>query len=211
MPLQNRVTPFGAVHRHAGAGHAAGQSGLVARPGKADQARVAAHAVDLLRARIQGAASRGYESWPLYRVVLPRRSHESGGGPSSVRRMQATRYNEFRDAWAAGNPDVLTSERLSAVQIDLVLHAERLLGKRLKRTFGLNLVTCPTASSPRWQGMPDQAFLIQGDSLLAWSAGGYRRRDDDERESSHRCSRRHPLWRRSGQVLPEIHPSAHLV
>jgi hypothetical protein len=85
-----------------------------------------------------------------------------------------SRYNEYRDAWAAGNRHALSSELPSAIQIDDVLHSDRLEPAGLKRTFTAELNQLSDGVIVTMEGSPNRAFLIRGDSLLAWSPGGYR-------------------------------------
>ena len=68
------------------------------------------------------------------------------------------------------------SELASAIQIDDVLHADRLDPAGSKRTFTAELNQLPDGVIVTMEGSADQAFLIRGDSLLAWSPGGYRER-----------------------------------
>jgi hypothetical protein len=86
-----------------------------------------------------------------------------------------SRYNEFRAAWAAGNPDALDGRgEPSAVQIDDVLHADRLEPTGSKHTFTTQLNKLPDGVIVTMDETPEQAYLIRGDLLLAWSPGGYR-------------------------------------
>ncbi len=87
-----------------------------------------------------------------------------------------TRYNQFRAAWSAGNPRALESERVSAELIDHVLHADRIDADGSKRTFRAELDSLPDGVFVSLADALDQPFLIQGQSLLAWSPGGYRER-----------------------------------
>jgi hypothetical protein len=77
-----------------------------------------------------------------------------------------TDYQRFRRAWSA----VRGLEPASAEAIDRVLHEERLIGRREKRTY-----------VARWDELPDgamvelgeEAYLVRGDLLLPWSLAGY--------------------------------------
>ena len=176
MPLQNRVTPFGAIIATPERGTLFGNRGIL-HDGEQ---------------RIRRAW--GLKRWLLcvlefkgrYRhVMTPGRYTELffldeatglAAGHRPCAECQRARYNEYREAWASGNPNALTSERLSAEQIDDVLHRERLGPARSKRTWTAHLDEVPDGVFVTRAGANDQALLVQGKSLLAWSPGGYRER-----------------------------------
>ena len=58
----------------------------------------------------------------------------------------------------------------SAEAIDRVLHEERLLGRREKRTYGARRDGLPDGTMIL---LGDEAHLIRGDALLPWSLAGY--------------------------------------
>ncbi len=65
---------------------------------------------------------------------------------------------------------------MSAELIDHVLHADRIDADGSKRTFRAELDSLPDGVFVSLADALDQPFLIQGQSLLAWSPGGYRER-----------------------------------
>jgi hypothetical protein len=176
MPLQNRVTPFGALIATPERGTLLGNRGLLHDP----------------QQRIR-------RDWRLMRwiycvlefkerhrqVMAPGRYTELffldeatslAAGHRPCAECKRARYNEFRQAWATGNPWALTAERLSAVRIDDVLHADRLEDHGSKNTYQSPLSDLPDGAFVTLEAARDQAFLIHGDSLLAWSPSGYRER-----------------------------------
>jgi hypothetical protein len=54
--------------------------------------------------------------------------------------------------------------------IDRQLHRERLAGPRIKRTYRANLGDLPDGA---YVVIDDRAWLVWGDTLLAWSPHGY--------------------------------------
>ena len=84
---------------------------------------------------------------------------------------QRTRYELFREHWAAANRDLSTAARPSADDMDRVLHAERLGSGGAKRTYRDRLSRLPTgvmvADDER------RAFLVHERGLLRWTFAGY--------------------------------------
>ena len=93
------------------------------------------------------------------------------------------RFVAFCNAWGQAHPDGGTSARPTAQEIDDRLHAERVAPDRSRRSFVAALDGLPDGvfvAVPAWGG---RAYLVRGNSLLAWSPGGYgerRRRPKDE-------------------------------
>jgi hypothetical protein len=83
---------------------------------------------------------------------------------------QRPRYDEFRRAWAAANPQLGLGARPSADQIDAVLHAERLDAQRQRRTYPGRLDTLPDGAFVLVEG---QACLVRGGRLWPWQPEGY--------------------------------------
>jgi hypothetical protein len=78
-------------------------------------------------------------------------------------------FNRFRDAWAQTHPNA----SLRVDDIDCVLHAERVGPDRTKRLHDATLGDLPDGSMIA-EG--EQAWLVRGRELLAWSAFGYQDR-----------------------------------
>jgi hypothetical protein len=93
------------------------------------------------------------------------------------------RFLDFCTAWGRAYPEGRRSARPTAQEIDDRLHAERISPDRSKRTFEAALDGLPDGvfvTVPAWG---DEAYLVRGDELLAWSDGGYverRRRPQGE-------------------------------
>jgi hypothetical protein len=86
------------------------------------------------------------------------------------------RYLAFRDAWAAGNPELLGPEPIRADDIDDRLHAERAAPDRSKRTERGCLDDLPDGVFINLDGSEQEPHLIWDHELLTWSPGGYRQR-----------------------------------
>jgi hypothetical protein len=86
------------------------------------------------------------------------------------------RFTAFVAAWAVANPGAARSKRPTADEIDCRLHAERIGRDRSKRTFPASLDNLPDGVFVRHAAWGEDAYLVRGDGLLAWSAGRYTRR-----------------------------------
>lgn len=84
---------------------------------------------------------------------------------------QRTRYNLFREHWTAANPDLATTARPAADDIDRVLHAERLGLGGTKRTYRDQLSRLP--AGVMIADDEHRAFLVHERGVLRWTPGGY--------------------------------------
>jgi hypothetical protein len=165
MPLQNRVTPFGDIVALAGRGLVMGNRGVLH-----DDARRIVRPWQVRRWLACRLEFRG-----RHRTVMqPRRYTElffldeatafaAGHRPCAECRHDA--YRAFCELWSAchGAP-------VSADLIDRRLHEERLAAKRAKRTYQEKPSNLPDGSYIAADG---RAWLVLGDSILAWSERGY--------------------------------------
>ncbi len=176
MPLQNRVTPFGGLIATPERGTLLGNRGLLHDPEKRIKREWLLvrwiYCVLEFKGRHRTVMSPGRYT----ELFFMDEATSLAAGHRACAECKRARYNEFREAWALANPHTFASERPSAVEIDSVLHRERLDGKRTKRTFLARLGELPDGVFVTLEHATEQPLLIQGDSLLAWSAGGYRAR-----------------------------------
>ena len=84
---------------------------------------------------------------------------------------QRTRYDLFRERWAAANPDLAATARPSADDMDRVLHAERLGAGGTKRTYRDRLSRLPVGVMIADD--EHRVFLVHKGGLLRWTPGGY--------------------------------------
>jgi hypothetical protein len=176
MPRQNRVTPYGTIIATPERGTLMGNRGLLhdghERIRRDWRLKRWIHCVLEFKGRHRQVMTPGRYTELFF---LDEATALSAGHRPCAECLRS-RYNEFRAAWAAGNPHALTSERPSAELIDHVLHADRMEATGSKRTISAQLDQLPDGVIVSVDGHPDQAFLVQGRSLLAWSPGGYRHR-----------------------------------
>lgn len=181
MPYQNRVTPFGTLIADAARGLFTGNRGRI-------------HRAD-------GTIRRVYEvrRWIMCRLDYPRPSHAvmtpdrythlffldeatalaAGHRPCAM--CIHARYRQFVAVWrdATGH----TAETIDAETIDRALHHERLTTDRHKRMHAAMIDDLPDGTICLLDD-PHRPLLIIGESLLAWTPGGYTARVDRPRSRS---------------------------
>jgi len=211
MPKQNRVTPFGEIVAYPELGTMMGNrgilhdaSGTIRRPYQVRR---------WLICRLEFRSRHRTIMAPNHYTELFFLDEATGlaAGHRPCAECQRRRYNEFRAACAVGNLHDRSTRPLTAGEIDERLHANRLDATRCKRTFTACLDDLPDGFFVTYSARKDQALLIQGDSLLVWSPGGYRERQ--HRTKGEAISVLTPEFTvaaiRSG-FIPQIHPSAAL-
>lgn len=167
MPLQNRVTPFGAIVASPGRGLMMGNRGVL-------------H--DDARRVVRGWQTRRWIACVLdfkgtrRTVMTPRRYTElffldeaaalsAGHRPCAECRREE--YRQFQSLWRARH-----GGNAGADEMDLRLHAERLAGKE-KRTYNADLAALPDGAFVALDGAP---WLVLDRHLYAWSDSEYAQR-----------------------------------
>jgi hypothetical protein len=176
MPRRNRVTPFGEIVAVPERGTMMGNRGI-----------------------LHDAEGRILRPWAVKRwlicvlefkgryrkVMTPNRYTELffldeatslAAGHRPCAECRRARFLAYREAWAAGNHQILGPEPIKVDVIDDRLHAERVGPKRSKRTSQANLDDLPDGVFITLDGRDDAACLVWGDEVLVWSPGGYRER-----------------------------------
>ena len=78
-------------------------------------------------------------------------------------------YQAFKRAWA----DAFGGDVPGVAEIDARLHADRLVGPGVRRTYSAPPSELPDGAMVEIDGSP---WLVLGGDLLAWTPGGYRQR-----------------------------------
>ena len=139
MPRQNRVTPFGEIIATPERGTFMGNRGILHDEGGSIRRswHVRRWLICLLefrgRHRTVMAPNRYTELFFLDEAT------GLAAGHRPCFECQRRRYNEFRAAWAVGNLHDQSTRPLTAGEIDMRLHADRLDATRSKRVFQANL------------------------------------------------------------------------
>jgi hypothetical protein len=209
MPKQNRVTPFGDLIATPGRGTFMGNRGVL-HDGEGRIRR----AWSLKRWIVCALEFRGRKR----SVMTPGRYTELffldeatalAAGHRPCAECRHARFLAFCNAWGTASPGDGGSSRPTATVIDDRLHAERIASNRSKRSFLGSLDELPDGVFVTVAAWGEQAYLVWGDRLLAWSPGGYgeRRRRPKGEEAKVLTPQSTVGTIRAGYV-PEIHPSA---
>jgi hypothetical protein len=209
VPRQNRVTPFGDVIATPERGTFMGNRGVL----HDDEGHIK-RAWQVKRWLVCVLEFRGRKR----SVMTPNRYTELffldeatalAAGHRPCAECRHARFSAFCNAWRTANPEEGWSSRPTADEIDIRLHTERLASDRSKRSFIGSLDELPDGVFVTIAAWGEQAYLVRGNRLLAWSPGGYgepRRRPRGKEvrvltpESTVRAIR--------AGYIPEIHPSA---
>jgi hypothetical protein len=165
MPRQNRVTPYGELVAVPDRGMFWGNRGvLVDRQGQlARYSRGRAWIICVLEYK-----GRRRQQWSPGRLTELFFLDEATGLAAGHRPCGECRYRDyqkFKRAWADG------ADILPGVQaIDARLHADRLAGPGVRRTYQAPLPGLPDGTMIELGGAP---WLVYGGKLLAWTPAGY--------------------------------------
>jgi hypothetical protein len=209
MPRQNRVTPFGEILATSERGTFMGNRGVL--HDAEGQIRRAWQCKRWIACALE---FRGRKR----QVMTPGRYTELffldeatalAAGHRPCAECRHARFIAFCNAWRTAHPAKDTSSRPTADEIDRQLHVERLASDRSKRSFLAGLDELPNGVFVTVAAGGEQAYLVWGDRLLAWTRGGYgeRRRRPTGEEMRVLTPQATVKAIRAGYV-PEIHPSA---
>jgi hypothetical protein len=114
----------------------------------------------------------------------------------------------FCNAWRTAMSDGASS-RPTASMIDDRLHVERIASDRSKRSFMRNLDELPDGVFVTIGGWGEQAYLVWGDHLLAWSPRAYgERRRRSQGEVVKVLTPKSTVGTIRAAYVPDIHSSA---
>jgi hypothetical protein len=212
VPRQNRVTPFGDIVATPERGTFLGNRGVLhdadGRIRRAWQVKRWLVCVLELRGRQR-------------RVMTPGRYTELffldeatalAAGHRPCAECRHARFLAFCHAWGLAHPAHATSARPTAAQIDDRLHAERVASDRSKRCFIAAVDDLPDGVIVAVAAWGEGAYLVWGDSLLAWSPGGYgERRRRPKSETVRVLTPKSIVGTIQAGYVPELHPSAGIV
>jgi hypothetical protein len=202
MPLQNRVTPFGEIVAVPERGLLMGNRGILHD----------AHQRLIRDSQVRRWIACRLEFRGRHRTVMRPGSYTElffldeaaafAAGHRPCAECRHADYRRFQAAWTTAFPD--RSARADAM--DAQLHAERRAGPWQKNVAPALIQNLPDGAYIAHEG---RAWLVWGDRLLAWSAGGYV--DQHPRPSTGGVTLLTPVSivaaLRAG-YQPAIHPSA---
>jgi hypothetical protein len=173
MPRQNRVTPFGEIIATPERGTFMGnrgilhdEQGIVRRPWKLKRWLVCV--LELRgRKRTVMAPNRYTELFFLDEATALAAGHR----PCAECRHE--RFLAYCGAWKAAHSVAAERPRPSADEIDDQLHRERINRDRSKLLYEAKLKDLPDGVFVQNLDWSDDAYLILGQKLMKWTAGGY--------------------------------------
>lgn len=169
MPLQNRVTPLGAIERDSAKGTFMGNRGVLHDSNKElkRQFKTKAWITCLLefKGRQRELMSPGFYTELFFLDEVT--AFAAGHRPCAECRR--ARFNEFRDAWSAAN-NWSGDSKVRAPEMDKVLHQERIENER-KVTWKGKLADLPHGAMFQ---VGSESYAVFQDRVLAWSFEGYR-------------------------------------
>ncbi len=209
MPRQNRVTPFGEIIAIPERGTFLGNRGLLH-----DSAGHIKRSWQVKRWIVCVLEFRGRK-----RTVMTPGSYTElffldeatalAAGHRPCAECRHARFLAFCNAWKMAPPGVGGSQRPTAAQIDNRLHAERIAPDRSKRSFPAALAGLPDGVFVTVAAWGEQAYLVWGDHLLAWSPGGYRERRPRPKGKGVRVlTPKSTVAAIRAGYMPEVHTSA---
>ena len=187
MPRQNRVTPCGDLIATPERGTFMGNRGVL----HDDDGRIR-RAWKVKRWLVCVLEFRGRKR----SVMMPRRYTELffldeatalAAGHRPCAECRHARFIAFCKAWKRADSGSGGSLRPTAAEIDSQLHAQRIASDHSKRSFMESLDELPDGVFVTVAPWGEQAYLVWGDHLLAWSSGGYGKGGGDRRVKWSRC------------------------
>src|SRR5436309_7711693 len=203
MPLQNRVTPTGDIIATPHRGMFTGNRGIIHDPATKTllKKRWSSPAWITCVCEFRGWRRdvMGGRSWTELFFLDEATAFAAGHRPCFFCRRQDA--NRFRAAWEQGNG----TANVRAGEMDAVLHAERLSGRKKR----LHALLMPMQGLPDGAMLQDgdESYLIVGGRALSWSPAGYRQ-SASALQSAMLLTPPSTVRALSAGYLPVLHPSA---
>jgi len=208
MSRQNRVTPFGEIVAVPEKGTFMGNRGVLHDAGgyikRAWQVKRWLVCVLEFRGRKRSVMTPGHYT----EVFFLDEATALAAGHRPCAECRHGRFIDFCNAWKVVHPGAGGSQRPTATEIDNRLHAERLNPDRSRRSF-VELDELPDGVFVAVAAWGEQAYLVWGDRLLAWSPGGYgERRPRPKGQAVTVLTPKSTVGTIRAGYVPEIHFSA---
>jgi hypothetical protein len=208
MSRQNRVTPFGDIIATPERGTFMGNRGVLhdveGRIRRAWQVKRWIVCVLDFRGRKRTVMTPGHYT----ELFFLDEATALAAGHRPCAECRHARFLAFCNAWRTALPVAGTSARPTAAVIDDRLHAERIASGRSKHSFVATLDELPDGVFVTVAAWGETAYLVRGDHLLAWSAGGYgERRERPKGEEVKVLTPPSTVKAIRAGYVPDIHPS----
>ena len=115
------------------------------------------------------------------------------------------RYDHFRAAWSAANPQLGLGAKPRATELDAVLHGERWRPDGMRRTYTAALADLPNGAMV---SVGAAAGLVWAGKLWRWSPGGYAPWAGDRPATADVLTPESVVRTLAGGYGPQVHPSA---
>ena len=177
MPLQNRVSPFGAIVADPARGTLMGNRGCLhdggERPLRQYQSRRWIVCVLDFKGRKRAPMPPGHYT----ALFFLDEATALAAGHRPCAECQRARFNTFRAYWAAANPELAGGTAPPVDTIDAALHAARISHHRYQRDKVKLTYTEPLEALPDGAFVlldaGDTPYLVRGAALHPWSFAGY--------------------------------------
>jgi hypothetical protein len=172
MPLQNRVDPWGQLQAVDSRGALLGNRGIIHNEKKHIVAQWRSKAWITCQIQFKGRESPIFAPDSYSQLFFVDEATAFAAGHRPCAECRRDRYNEFKAAWVQSNREQIETENPSVIEIDKVLHSERVFEDKRKRTFAAQIGTLPQGTFVVLEGKP---LLLWRGKLFEWSFDGYSR------------------------------------
>jgi hypothetical protein len=209
VPKQNRVTPFADLQAIPECGTMMGNRGVLhdadGRIRRAWQVQRWLVCVLEFRGRKRSVMRPGHYT----ELFFLDEATALAAGHRPCAECRRARFLTFCDAWGKAYPLESSSVRPRVATIDARLHADRIASDRSQRTFLEDVDQLPNGVFVTVAKWDEQAYLVLGDQLLAWSPAGYGQpRPRPGGETVRVLTPASTVRTIRAGYTPEIHPSA---
>lgn len=175
MPRQNRVTPTGQIITTDARGTFMGNRGILHNDKQEIVKPLVHKAWIICQLSFKGRRRKLMQPGKYTELFFLDEATALAAGHRPCFECRRSVAEAFRDAWLAGNPQFGFGDSVRAVELDGVLHAERLteayyIKDRKKRTFTAVLNTLPNGTFILREERP---YLVWANALLPWTPSGY--------------------------------------
>lgn len=212
MPYQNRVNPFGNIVATEARGTLMGNRGCLhdtsVQPLRQYQSRRWIICVLDFKGRTREPMPPGHYT----SLFFLDEATALAAGHRPCAECQRERFNEFRQHWAAANPDIANGSEPRVETIDNMLHHERISSDfyqrdKAKLTYPASLADVADGAMIVF-GADNTPHLVRGDALYPWSFTGYAAPIARPDATVQVLTPRSTVRALAHGYIPTIHPSA---
>lgn len=169
MPLQNRVTPFGAIVAVAGRGTLMGNRGILHNQQRAIVRDWQVRRWIACRLEFRGRHRAVMQPGHYTELFFLDEAAALADGHRPCAECRHADYRAFQRVWRSLYPD----QPARADAMDAILHTQRRIRRFVKRTHVADIDGLPNGT---YINLDDCAWLVLDDAVVAWSADRYTHR-----------------------------------